>query len=202
MAVPDRTQLRRDEILDAAERVFADKGYHEAGIADIAALLGIGHGTFYRYFKNKHDIAETVLDRAIGRFAAPALAEDPEAAATIDEYREQVERMLTNMFALFDDHPHVMRFFHEESVGVDAERMATALDAYAQFGERFLRNGIEKGFLRDDLDVEVVSQALLGMILEGTRRALRAPDVAATRARWIAAGTALMFEGVAPPARD
>ena len=195
-AVPDRVQLRRDEILDAAEHVFAEKGYHEAGIADIAARLGIGHGTFYRYFKNKHDIAVTVLDRVIERVAGTALAEDPEAADSLDEYREQVVRMLTRAFDLLDEHPHVLRFFHEESVGVDAERLAGALDAYAQFGERFLRNGIAKGFLRDDLDVEVTSQALLGIILEGTRRALRADDLPATRTRWIDAGTALMFEGV------
>src|SRR4051812_32485199 len=185
MAVPDRTQLRRDEILDAAEHVFAEQGYHEAGIADIAARLGIGHGTFYRYFKNKHDIATTVLERVIERIAATALAEDPDAADTLDEYREQVVRMLTRSFELLDEHPHVMRFFHEESLGVDADRMAGALDAYAQFGERFLRNGIQKGFLRADLDTEVVSQALLGIILEGTRRALRASDLDAARRRWI-----------------
>ena len=198
MAVPDRIQLRRDEILDAAERVFAEKGYHEAGIADIAARLGIGHGTFYRYFKNKHDIALTVMDRVIERVAATALDEDPEASDSIEEYREQVVRMLTNAFDLLDEHPHVLRFFHEESVSVDADRLAGALDAYARFGERFLTNGVEKGFLRADLDTEVVSQALLGIILEGTRRALRSDDVPATRARWIEAGTALMFDGVGP----
>ena len=59
-----KTQARRDEILKAATKVFADKGYHETGIADIAAEMGSGHGTFYRYFKNKRDIFVHVIQEA------------------------------------------------------------------------------------------------------------------------------------------
>jgi AcrR family transcriptional regulator len=192
-----RAELRRDEILDAAERVFAEKGYHEAGIADIAADLGIGHGTFYRYFRNKHDIAATVLERVVARVAEAGLVEEPEASTTVEEYRAQTVRMLERMFGLIDEDPMLMRFFHAQSLVVDAERMYAALDAYAQFSERFLTNGVRRGFLRADLDVEVTAQALIGIIFEGTRRALRAPQPTEMRQRWIDAGTALMFDGVA-----
>ena len=192
-----RAELRRDEILDAAERVFAEKGYHEAGIADIAADLGIGHGTFYRYFRNKHDIAATVLERVVARVAEAGLVEDPEASTTVEEYRAQTVRMLERMFGLIDEDPMLMRFFHAQSLVVDAERMYAALDAYAQFSERFLTNGVRRGFLRADLDVKVTAQALIGIIFEGTRRALRAPQPTEMRQRWIDAGTALMFDGVA-----
>jgi AcrR family transcriptional regulator len=196
-AAATRADLRRDEILDAAERVFAEKGYHEAGIADIASELGIGHGTFYRYFRNKHDIAATVLERVVAQIAAAGLEEDPEASETVEQYREQTERILRRMFDLIDDHPMVMRFFHSQSLVVDAERLSDALDAYATFTERFLANGVERGFLRADLDTEITAQALVGIIFEGTRRALRAPQPAEVRRRWIEAGTALMFRGIA-----
>jgi AcrR family transcriptional regulator len=191
-----RAELRRDEILDAAERVFAEKGYHEAGIADIAADLGMGHGTFYRYFRNKHDIAATVLERVVARIAAAGLAEDPEASETLDQYREQTARILRGMFDLIDEHPMVMRFFHSQSIVVDADRLAAALDAYSTFTRRFLANGVRRGFLRADLDVEITAQALVGIIFEGTRRALREPQPAELRRRWVDAGTALMFDGV------
>jgi AcrR family transcriptional regulator len=194
---PTRADLRRDEILDAAERVFAEKGYHEAGIADIATDLGIGHGTFYRYFRNKHDIAATVLERVVAQIAAAGLAEDPEASETLEQYREQTERILRRMFDLIDDHPMVMRFFHSQSLVVDADRLSAAIDAYAAFTERFLANGIGRGFLRADLDTEITAQALVGIIFEGTRRALRAPQPEQVRRRWIEAGTALMFDGIA-----
>jgi AcrR family transcriptional regulator len=196
-SAPTRADLRRDEILDAAERVFAEKGYHEAGIADIAADLGIGHGTFYRYFRNKHDIAATVLERVVARVADAGLVEDPEASETVEEYREQTVRILERMFGLIDEHPMVMRFFHDQSLVVDAERMAAAFDAYAAFVERFLENGVRRGFLRAGLDVEITAQALVGIIFEGTRRALRSPQPAEVRRRWVEAGTALMFDGIA-----
>ena len=197
MSVPDRTELRRDEILDAAERVFADKGYHEAGIADIASVLGMGHGTFYRYFRNKHDIAATVLERVVQRIADAGLEEDPEASDTLEEYREQTVRILERMFDLIDEQPVLMQFFHSQSLVVDADRLAAAIDAYGVFTAQFLENGVRKGFLRGDLDVEVTAQALVGVIFEGTRRALRAPQPADVRQRWIDAGTALMFDGIA-----
>jgi AcrR family transcriptional regulator len=196
-AATARAELRRDEILDAAERVFAERGYHQTGIADIAADLGIGHGTFYRYFRNKHDIAATVLERVVARIAEAGLQEDPEASTTIEEYRAQTVRILEHMFALIDEQPVVMRFFHAESIVVDADRLYAALDAYAQFTERFLHNGVRRGFLRADLDVEVTAQALNGLIFEGTRRAVLAPQPAGMRRRWIDAGTALMYDGIA-----
>jgi AcrR family transcriptional regulator len=195
--VAARADLRRDEILDAAERVFAEKGYHEAGIADIAADLGIGHGTFYRYFRNKHDIAATVLERVVARIAEAGLKEDPEATTTLDEYRLQTRRILERMFDLIDDAPVVMSFFHAQSLVVDPDRMHAAFDAYADFTARFLENGKRRGFLRSDLDTEITSQALNGIIFEGTRQALRAPRGAEVRRRWIDAGIALMFDGVA-----
>src|SRR2546421_13026570 len=90
---PSRADRRREEILDAAARVFAQKGYHEAGIADIAGALGIGHGTVYRYFKNKDDIAAGVTGRDVGRLARALLGESPTASTTPEEYRAQVERL-------------------------------------------------------------------------------------------------------------
>jgi AcrR family transcriptional regulator len=192
-----RAELRRDEILDAAERVFAEKGYHEAGIADIAADLGIGHGTFYRYFRNKHDIGATVLERVVARIAEAGLKEDPEASTTLEEYRLQTTRILERMFDLIGDAPVAMRFFHAQSLVVDPDRLYGAFDAYAEFTTRFLENGIRRGFLRADLDTEVTAQALNGIIFEGTRRALGAPGARDVRRRWIDAGTALMFDGIA-----
>jgi AcrR family transcriptional regulator len=146
-----RAEARREEILDAAERVFATKGFHETGIADIAAELGIGHGTFYRYFENKQDIAAKVLERAIMGIAAAGYAEDPTASNTIEEYREQTKRIMTGMFELLEQNPQSMRLFHSQSQMIDGTAMHRSFEAYSEFTERFLVNGVEKGFLREDL---------------------------------------------------
>ena len=192
----DRAQLRREEILRAAARVFTAKGYHGAGIADIAEALGMGHGTFYRYFKNKHDIASAVLEQVLERMAEPGLAEDPTAANDLAAYRAQTERILSAMLLLAEEHPNVVHFFHEQSASIDHERLATVLDAYAAHTALFLLNGVAKGFLRADLDVEPTAQALVALILEGTRRAVEPQTSVAERRRWVDAGVALMFDGI------
>jgi AcrR family transcriptional regulator len=191
----ERTELRREEILDASERVFAKKGYHATGIADIAEELGIGHGTFYRYFKNKHDIAVNVFDRITARFAKIGLADNPEASTTIEEYRAQVRQILSKWLALGANEPHVLRFFHEHAATIDMERMAFLVEQYVVFTQRFLANGVAKGFLRADLDQRATAEMLVALMLEGTKRALIAPDADACR-RWCEAGMAMMFDGI------
>ena len=54
-ADPDRA-AKRERILDAAERVFAQRGFYAAKVADIAREAGVADGTIYLYFKNKEDI--------------------------------------------------------------------------------------------------------------------------------------------------
>ena len=129
---------------------------------------------------------------------AQALAgEDPTASEAVEEYRAQVERICAALFDLLDEQPELMRFFHRESLVVDPERLAGAMDGFSALTAPFLENGLRNGFLRGDLDVEITAQALVGIISEGTRRALHSPQPAEVRERWIAAGTALMFEGIA-----
>lgn len=57
-------QARRTQILDAATRVFAAKGFHRATIREIAAGAGLADGTIYLYFANKMALLLGILDRA------------------------------------------------------------------------------------------------------------------------------------------
>ena len=63
---PIRAQLiaaRRSQILDAATKVFAEKGFHPTTIKDIAREAGIADGTIYNYFENKTALMLGILDR-------------------------------------------------------------------------------------------------------------------------------------------
>ena len=51
MRVSKASEERRQEILDAAMRVFYDKGYEKASISDIALKIGVAQGLIYRYFE-------------------------------------------------------------------------------------------------------------------------------------------------------
>jgi AcrR family transcriptional regulator len=54
---------RRNQILDAATKVFAEKGFHRATIKDIARVAGIADGTVYNYFENKTALMLGIFDR-------------------------------------------------------------------------------------------------------------------------------------------
>src|SRR5437660_7884477 len=54
---------RRSQILDAATKVFAEKGFHPTTIKDIAREASIADGTIYIYFENKTALMLGILDR-------------------------------------------------------------------------------------------------------------------------------------------
>src|ERR1700730_5401069 len=77
-------ERRRTEIIEAAYAIFSSKGDSAAGIADIAERLGMGHGTFYRYFKNKRDILDQVVDYGVERIVSALELETPQPAAALE----------------------------------------------------------------------------------------------------------------------
>ncbi|GAB1644848.1 TetR/AcrR family transcriptional regulator [Krasilnikovia sp. MM14-A1259] len=193
---------RRDAILDAAHTVFARKGYAAAGIADLAGELGIGHGTVYRYFGNKRDVASAVLERALGRIAEVVAAELPDATETLDEYRAQVWRIGHRLYELFAADPALGRLVFFDLATVDDDlrgRHREALERFADFTAAYLRNGVDRGFLRADLDVEVTARVVNGMVFEGAAQVARDPAALALRDAWIRAVVTLMFDGLAAP---
>jgi AcrR family transcriptional regulator len=116
-----RAELRA-EIVDAAFAEFAERGYHQTGIADIARRVGIGHGTAYLHFKNKRDIVDHVVDELVGRVMETLAAENsPEAATTLAEYREQSMRIARALGEILMDDPRATRMLLLEATSVDAE---------------------------------------------------------------------------------
>jgi AcrR family transcriptional regulator len=66
MRIVKEPEERKKEILDAAEKLFAEKGYGAATVNDILDAVKIAKGTFYYYFKSKEDVLDALIDRRIG----------------------------------------------------------------------------------------------------------------------------------------
>ena len=60
---PDVSDERKDQIMNAAEEVFAQKGFSDARMDDIAEETGLSKGTLYLYYKSKDDLIIAILDR-------------------------------------------------------------------------------------------------------------------------------------------
>ncbi len=57
--------VRRNEILDAAQRFFYQKGYEQTSVQDIITEIGIAKGTFYHYFSSKLDLLDATIERMV-----------------------------------------------------------------------------------------------------------------------------------------
>jgi AcrR family transcriptional regulator len=63
-ALAGQTIDRRRDLLDAAVRVFARKGFHASRVGDIAEEAGVAHGLLYHYFRSKDEVLETIFSEA------------------------------------------------------------------------------------------------------------------------------------------
>lgn len=79
MRVVKEAEERRNEILDAAEILFTNKGYAKTTIIDILEAVGIAKGTFYYHFKSKEEVMDAIIDRIVEGDVrvAKAIADDP-----------------------------------------------------------------------------------------------------------------------------
>lgn len=64
------TATKQHHILDAAARVFAEKGFHAASIKDVATAAGVAHGSIYTYFENKEALLLGLFDLMTARTRA------------------------------------------------------------------------------------------------------------------------------------
>lgn len=194
-----KQELRR-EIVDAAFDCFADRGYHATGIADIAAELGIGHGTFYRYFDNKRDIVDHVITGIVERVVAALAADNaPEAVDTLEGYRDQVARIGESLWSVFGADPRVARFLLLEAAGIDSDMRERVLGFYegtAQLTANYLEHGVRVGYLHSDLDVAATARAINGMIIAAVLNALREP-AEITHQQMGLAIRRVMYDGIA-----
>lgn len=81
-AAPSRADARRDKLLDAARTLFAERGFHSTGVAQIASASGVKVGQIYRDFANKEEIVAAIAVRDLEQ----VLAEDELACAV--EHRD------------------------------------------------------------------------------------------------------------------
>ena len=190
----------RREIIDAAFECFAERGYHATGIADIAARLGIGHGTFYRYFENKRDIVEHVITDLIEKILGTLGAENaPDAVDTLEAYRLQSARIGEALRRILLEDPRVPRMLLLEAPGIDAamaERVLGFHDLSATWTAGYLEHGVRLGYLRADLDIDGTARAINGMILGSVLDGVVRPD-AAHQQRLSEAIRRVMYDGIA-----
>ena len=157
MRDPDKPQ----QIIEAAVRVFARRGYYNSRVSDIAREAGIAAGTIYLYFKTKDDILVTLFRDKMAEFVGAlrkAIANEPDAAS-------KVRRLVSLHFSLLEEDPDLAEVLQVElRQGQKFFRGASGQEVGAYFAliGSVLEEGVGEGRFRPGVSVKVATKMLFG----------------------------------------
>jgi AcrR family transcriptional regulator len=154
------TQTRRQELLDIAAGLFAERGFKNTTVRDIADAAGILSGSLYHHFDSKEAMVDELLDSFQTR-----LWEEYDAISASDRTpKEKLEAVVRTSFDAIDrNHSEVAIFQTDAAHLAGFERFAYLEERNTRFRELWtglLRDGVAGGELRADLDVELVYRFL------------------------------------------
>jgi TetR/AcrR family transcriptional regulator, cholesterol catabolism regulator len=152
-----------DDIVAAAAKVFRTKGYHAATMSDIADEVGLLKGSLYHHFESKEALLYLVVKEPI----ADMFRRLSEIAAADASATEKLRRAISAHLEAFDRHyPHLFVYLREREAVKRRfrEMIGFSPKEYERLWQQILREGVESGEFRPDLDIAVVSYGLLGML--------------------------------------
>lgn len=167
-------ERQRHRILDAAWRLFDERGIDRVTMAEITSASGIQPSTMYQYFSNKDDIVWAILGEWMqeesGR-TKKALGDPPSALARITELLEFMADELSN-------NPVKVRFMAQFDAmyarNWPVERLLTLESQIHpqpfQWFTELIREGIADGSLRSDLDPDLTMHAVINAVIGAQRR--------------------------------
>lgn len=152
-------------ILRAAIRVFANNGYFNSKVADIAREAGVADGTVYLYFKNKEDILHSIFNRSVDE----AITEVRRQIDELPDPKEKLRRIA---------HLHLERLGADRDLAVVfqvelrgstkfmEEFSAAGFAEYLALIRATFEEGQRAGVFRRDLNAKIVAKVLFGALDE------------------------------------
>jgi len=152
-----RGEATRQKVLEAAETVFGEKGYHSASVTEITRAAGVAQGTFYLYFKGKKEIFLDLVDALGNRLRVVTL----EASSKARDYAEAQRLGFSAFFSFARSHRHIYRIIQE----CDRVDPITYRRFYSQLAEAYRRAQAEATARGEAaaIDPEVVAYCMLGV---------------------------------------
>ncbi len=156
----------RGEILSAAEKVFAAKGFFPTTMSDIARQAEFGTGTLYKYFKSKEELYFTLIDEKVEEINGLVNAELSQKNSAV----ERIKKVLRLQFEFFEQNRDFFRIYISErsrfewTVKDDLgkglhEKMVSYIDILSEV----IRQGIRRGEFRP-MDPKDLAHAFVGIV--------------------------------------
>lgn len=146
------TEFRCSGILEAARKVFAKKGFHEATVDDIAETAGVAKGTVYLYYASKRDVYFAALKFGIAEMYSLLLDELKQVSAP----QEKLRVLIATKLAYFDENRDFFKIYYSElgniptthPGGIDNE-FKSLYQEQARLVETILKEGARRKVIRN-----------------------------------------------------
>ena len=154
-----KQEEKRASILEAAARVFARKGFHNAKIGDVAKEAGVAHGTVYIYFEGKDELLISLFKEnlsAIVQYVGTEIQKEKNA-------EDKLKRMISLQIELIETYPDLTALMLVELPQTGkflSDGSIDELAAYIDLIADILREGIEEKIFCDSIDASVLATVI------------------------------------------
>ena len=153
--------IRKDQIMNAAQVVVASKGYDQARMDDIVEKAQLSKGAIYWYYKSKKDIYLSLIDYWFNEYSAGVL----KSLEDKDSSSEQLKSLFEYFVDQFDKNPDTFKIMVEfwRTSGLDVDFNNKLQEIYSQFLEYIIdiiKNGIDSGEFKE-VDPRITALSIL-----------------------------------------
>ncbi|HHI96824.1 MAG TPA: TetR/AcrR family transcriptional regulator [Thermodesulfatator atlanticus] len=166
--MPKKSRDKEEKILQAAIKVFAQKGFFNARISEIAKEAGVADGTIYLYFRSKYDLLVAIFEREFSRIVQRM----KEELATLPDARAKLERYALLHLRLVEENRYLAELFQIElrqSYKFMKDRHFRKFAEYVNLISRIVREGQAEGLFRKDVKPGIFKRAFFGALDEMSR---------------------------------
>ncbi|GAB4147633.1 MAG: fatty acid metabolism transcriptional regulator FadR [Ignavibacteriales bacterium] len=155
---------KEKDILEAAIKIFAEDGYHNAKISKIADTARVATGSVYVYFKNKEDILQKIFEDLWEK-----LFNELNSLSTNKNLSpiEKIDSMIDLVFDVFTENSNLAIVFVNEQNNLQRAEEIRFQNFYEKFldlGEAAINQGITDGVFSDTFDIKVFRIFILGAL--------------------------------------
>jgi AcrR family transcriptional regulator len=169
---------RRAEIMQAAEKLFTSRRFHEITLDDVVQEARVGKGTIYRYFQNKDDLFIQTATSGFDELCDLLAKKVPGNAL----FTQQLLGACRHISTFFSTRRQLFRIMQSEDArmywcrGAMRQRWVEHRKRLASAVAGIVRKGVREGKIRADVPVEILASFLLGMLRTRARELADVPE--------------------------
>jgi AcrR family transcriptional regulator len=156
-----RSEDKRNAILDAATRLFAERGLTAAPTSEISNLAGVAEGTLFTYFNTKDDLINALYRELKLELADAMMSDFPRKKNVRTRLRHVWDRYVNWGMANPKQRKVLAQLQVSEVLTKESKDAASA--PFAEY-QRLIRDAIEHRIFRDDLPVELVPRSMMALV--------------------------------------